>query len=174
MKPPPFKLGMQFSCPAVLVGRLHCYKASRFYLFSLSLAGTRSMSTLLHSSRPLLKHLPAPRFEKNWNLKTCPTQASKRCRNMNSRWLQSPCLISLIAPARAHATLICAKNFTFMSSSCKGLSKGAKCRLESRTLRTFLPMKVLAITLGTCIAFPSAEKAIKKNINKSKVDSHMR
>ena len=105
--------------------------------------------------------LPPPRFEKNWNLKTCPTQASKRCCNMNSEWLRSPCLISLIAAARAHATLICAKNFTFMSSSCKGLSKGAKCRLESRTLRTYLPMKVIAITLGTCMPLH-----LLKNISK--------
>ena len=144
---------MQFSCPAVLVG---CYIATRprAFTFSPSPWLAPDPCPLCYTAvGPYSNTSLPPRFEKNWNLKTCPTQASKRCRNMNSEWLRSPCLISLIAAARAHATLICAKNFTFMSSSCKGLSKGAKCRLESRTLRTFLPMKVLAITLGTCMPF---------------------
>ena len=160
MKPPPCKLGMQFRCPAVLVGRLHCYKASRFYLFSPWLAP--DPCPLCYTAvGPYSNTSSAPQVWEELEFEDLPKQASKRCRNMNSTWLRSPCLISLIAAARAHATWICAKNFTFMSSSCKGLSKGAKCRLESRTLRTFLPMKVIAITLGTCMPFH-----LLKNISK--------
>ena len=134
----------------------------------LSLPGTRSMSTLLHSSRPLLKHHPLPpRFEKNWNLKQEVPQYEFQ-------------VVAEPVPDLFNCTRSSARNFDLREKfhfHVEQLQRIVKrCKMSIRITN----VANISSYEGSCNypwhlhAFPSAEKYIKHNINKSKVDSQMR
>ena len=149
---------MQFRCPAVLVGRLHCYKASRFYLFSLSLAP--DPCPLCYTAVGPYSNTPLPpRFEKNWNLKQEVPQYEFH-------------VVAEPVPDLFNCTRSSARNFDlrekfhFHVEQLQRIVKRCKMSIRITNIANISPYE------GSCNypwhlqAFSSAENDIKNDINK--------